>query len=162
MHFSDLFSVCVCVYLHAARSEPGSSRGAGVPASGRCSAGTTPPQRAPAPRDSPRWTSREPNLQGGGTRSGHDATPTFPYRCKLSTTAAFRQPVRRRCGAVIEHSSRFPNTLGSSLRERRGAVKPAVRSFQSHTGAWFPVPVRQRTTNPNTHTHTLQHTVLLI
>lgn len=55
-------SVC-CGYLRAARSEPGSSRGAGVPAWARCSAGTTPPRRAPAPRGLPRWTWRGPNLR---------------------------------------------------------------------------------------------------
>lgn len=65
--------MCVCCgYLRAARSEPGSSRGAGVPAWARCSAGTTPPQRAPAPRGSPQWTWRGPNLRAVEAGVGED------------------------------------------------------------------------------------------
>lgn len=76
--------ICSCAHLHAARSGLRSSRGAKVPALGRCSAGRRPPQRAPAPRGSPLWTWREPSLMG------ESQTVTSLLPCRDSAVAGRR------------------------------------------------------------------------
>lgn len=126
--------VCVFVragpYLHAARSEPGSSRGAGVPAWGRCSAGTTPPRTAPAPRGSLRWTWREPSLRwlervsgGGGQR--HSIRPQRTASVPLPPTVSATVGTTAAVQAAMCSSAELPKGGGGSVGAelRRGAAR---------------------------------------
>lgn len=58
------YRVCTRTHLRVTRSGPRSSRGAGVPAWGRCSAERTQPRTGLALLGSPRWTWRERSLGG--------------------------------------------------------------------------------------------------
>lgn len=70
-------SVCTCTHLRATRSGPRSSRGAGVPAWGRCSAGRRRPRTAPARPDWRRWRWRGRSLR---TRPELKPKQQFPLR----------------------------------------------------------------------------------
>lgn len=91
------YRVCTRTHLRVTRSGPRSSRGAGVPAWGRCSAERTQPRTGLALLGSPRWTWRERSL-GGHNRTvkhvlaRHDASVSQPQHDQ--TAAVKRGTVR--------------------------------------------------------------------
>lgn len=120
-----MYCSCTCAYLHAARSEPGSSRGVGVHVWGRCSAGRRLPQTEPAPHDWPLLMSREPNLEA------ENQTITHKHVSKRYWGTYYYGSVRQPCATMqgfnsTKHISRFHWFTQVPREKKNFSVKSGV------------------------------------
>lgn len=128
--------VCPCRHLRVTRSEPRSSRGAGVPAWGRCSAEMRQPQTGLAPLGSLRWRLRERSLRGHNRTVKHSKRLlAVTQHCSRVTQLSTTQQLTEKRGieeltntcpvfisTLVVHTNPHCNTVLSSRINQRGVI----------------------------------------